>query len=71
MEGLLKPKEYMQGFRCIIWFPMKIMTWNVRGLRRPEKMRKIKSILKEGRADVVLLQETKRSRMEEEFIKLM
>ncbi|XP_028116127.1 uncharacterized protein LOC114313894 [Camellia sinensis] len=45
------------------------MTWNVRGLTRPGKRRKIKVMIKDEGIDVVLLQETKKSSMEEEFIK--
>ncbi|GMP74929.1 hypothetical protein CsSME_00032179 [Camellia sinensis var. sinensis] len=38
---------------------MKIQSWNVRGLGRPEKMRKIKRSLAERKVDIVLIQETK------------
>ena len=48
---------------------MKILSWNVRGLGRPEKRSKVRSILKERGVDVVLLQETKTSNLEVSFIK--
>ncbi|XP_028105225.1 uncharacterized protein LOC114304243 [Camellia sinensis] len=40
---------------------MKILSWNVRGLRRPEKRRKIRKLLYDRAVDLVLLQETKQS----------
>lgn len=42
-----------------ISFLMKMLSWNVRGLRRVEKRRRIKSLIKEKEVDMVLLQETK------------
>lgn len=48
---------------------MKIQSWNVRGIGRPEKMRKVKKILAERRVDIVLLQETKKSEVNSELVK--
>ncbi|XP_028054758.1 uncharacterized protein LOC114258955 [Camellia sinensis] len=48
---------------------MIILSWNVRGLRRPEKRRKIKNLVRERKIDVLLLQETKRSKVDDKFLK--
>lgn len=48
---------------------MKIMTGNVRGLGRLEKRSRVRQIIKEMRVDVLLLQETKQSRIDELFAK--
>lgn len=48
---------------------MKIMSWNVRGLRRPEKMSKIKALVRERKIDVLLLQEIKRDSVDVQFMK--
>ncbi|CAL5381702.1 unnamed protein product [Camellia sinensis] len=48
---------------------MKLLSWNVRGLGRPEKRRKIKQVFCERRVDMVLLQETKRSTIDEKFVR--
>ena len=48
---------------------MKIMSGNVRGLRRPEKRSKIKALVKERKIDVLLLQETKRDNVDKKFVK--
>ncbi|XP_028106829.1 uncharacterized protein LOC114305893 [Camellia sinensis] len=40
---------------------MKILSWNVRGLGRPGKRRKIRKILHDKAVDMALLQETKQS----------
>lgn len=50
---------------------MKIQSWNVRGIGRPEKMRKVKKILAERRVDIVLLQETKKSEVNSELVKII
>ena len=39
---------------------MKLLSWNVRGLGRTGKCRKIKQVLKERKIDMALLQETKK-----------
>lgn len=39
---------------------MKILSWNVRGIGRVEKRRRIKVILREKMVDKELLQETKK-----------
>ncbi|XP_028101025.1 uncharacterized protein LOC114300334 [Camellia sinensis] len=48
---------------------MKILSWNVRGLGRPEKRGKIKRLVRERGVDVLFLQETKRRIMEDHFVK--
>ncbi|XP_028058334.1 uncharacterized protein LOC114262180 [Camellia sinensis] len=49
---------------------MKIVTWNVTGLRRPKKRRSIKNfVVRERKIEVLLLQETKRSSIDDLFIK--
>ncbi|KAL7208370.1 hypothetical protein ACSBR1_030177 [Camellia fascicularis] len=48
---------------------MKILTWNVRGLKRKEKRSKIKRMLKDRGIDIVLFQETKKASMSEKEIK--
>lgn len=50
-------------------FLMKILSWNVRGLRRPEKRRKIKNLVRDKKIDVLLLQEIKRCSVDENFVK--
>lgn len=39
---------------------MKVLSWNIRGLGRPQKSRKFKEVFKERKVDTVLLQETKK-----------
>lgn len=50
-------------------FVMKILSWNVRGLGRSCKRKKIKELVRERGVDMVMLQETKRSEMSEQFVK--
>lgn len=50
-------------------FPMKLVSWNVRGLGRSEKMRQIKLLLKQKGADMVFLQETKQTSISITFVK--
>lgn len=40
---------------------MKILSWNIRGVGRPEKRRNIKKLLDDRKIDMVLFQETKKS----------
>ncbi|GMP39143.1 hypothetical protein CsSME_00010098 [Camellia sinensis var. sinensis] len=40
---------------------MKIQSWNIRGIDRPEKIRKIKKSILERKVDIILIQETKKS----------
>lgn len=58
-----------EGLVYVSSFLMKILSWNVRGLRRPEKMRKIKTLDRDRKIDVLLLQETKRCSVDENFVK--
>ena len=46
-----------------------LLSWNIRGLRRPEKRTKVKSLVRERKVDVLLLQETKRSSVDDNFVK--
>lgn len=48
---------------------MKILSWNIRGVERPEKRRKIKKLLFERRIDMALFQETKKSRISDLEVK--
>lgn len=48
---------------------MKILSWNNRGLGRPKKKRRIKAVIKERKVDMVLLQETKRTNIQDQFVK--
>lgn len=48
---------------------IKLLSWNVRGLGRPKKRRKIKQVFCARRVDMVLLQETKRSTIDEKFVR--
>ena len=38
---------------------LKILSWNVRGLKNPQKRDTVKNLLKEWKCDVVCFQETK------------
>lgn len=40
---------------------MKIQSWNMRGIGRPEKRRKIKKSISKRKVDIILIQETKKS----------
>ena len=47
----------------VIWcfvFIMSILVWNARGLCKLEKRRRLKSIIKNQKAKMVLIQETKK-----------
>ncbi|XP_028098166.1 uncharacterized protein LOC114297885 [Camellia sinensis] len=48
---------------------MKILSWNVRGLGRVEKRRRIKEVLKEKKVDMAMLQETKKSEVDDIFVR--
>lgn len=48
---------------------MKIMSWNVRRLGRLKKRSRVRQTIKERKVDVLLLQETKQSRIYEMFAK--
>ncbi|GMP77684.1 hypothetical protein CsSME_00033867 [Camellia sinensis var. sinensis] len=48
---------------------MKILSWNIRGLGRHEKKRRIKAVIKEQKVDMVLLQEIKRANISDQFVK--
>lgn len=50
---------------------MKIMSWNVRGLGRSDKRSRVKLLIKERRVDVLLLQETKKSNIDEIFVRFI
>ncbi|GMP75780.1 hypothetical protein CsSME_00032746 [Camellia sinensis var. sinensis] len=42
---------------------MKTLSWNIRGLGRPEKRRKVKEAIKDRKVDMVLLQEIKKANL--------
>lgn len=48
---------------------MKLMSWNVRGLGKSEKRRKLKEIIRVRKLDFVLLQETKKAEISELFVR--
>ena len=48
---------------------MKLISWNIRGLGRPEKKRRIKAVIKERKVDMVMLQETKRANISNQCVK--
>lgn len=48
---------------------MKIMAWNVRGLGRQERRCRVRNVIKERRVDVMLIQKTKRSSVDKQFVK--
>ncbi|GMP72029.1 hypothetical protein CsSME_00030218 [Camellia sinensis var. sinensis] len=48
---------------------MKIQSWNVRGIGKPEKRRRIKKSLIERKVDIVLLQETKKTTMDSALVR--
>lgn len=50
---------------------MKIQSWIVRGIGRPEKRRKIKKNLAERKVDIIFLQETKKSGVDYDMIRSM
>ncbi|GMP35227.1 hypothetical protein CsSME_00007763 [Camellia sinensis var. sinensis] len=50
-------------------FYMILLSWNIRGLRRPEKRSKVKSLVRVRKVDVLLIQETKRSSVDDNFVK--
>lgn len=39
--------------------PMIIVSWNIRGLDRPEKRMAVKKLVRRHRVDLLILQETK------------
>ncbi|XP_028105888.1 uncharacterized protein LOC114304937 [Camellia sinensis] len=47
---------------------MKILSWNIRGLGRPENRRRPKEVIKERKVDMVLLQETKKANSSDQFV---
>lgn len=48
---------------------MKILSWNIRGLKKLEKRRRLKSLIKEKKVDMLFLQESKQGTISKEFIK--
>ena len=49
-------------------FPMKIISWNVRGLGSRNKRRMVKDFLKTENPDVVMIQETKKEICDRRFV---
>ncbi|XP_028087035.1 uncharacterized protein LOC114287789 [Camellia sinensis] len=47
-------------FECINWFSMKLLSWNIRGMGKAEKLGRIKKLLKDRHIDVIF-QETKKA----------
>ncbi|KAL7254795.1 hypothetical protein ACSBR1_009026 [Camellia fascicularis] len=48
---------------------MKLMSWNVRGLGKSERRRKLKEIIRVRKLDFVLLQETKKVKISKLFVR--
>ncbi|RVW94236.1 LINE-1 retrotransposable element ORF2 protein [Vitis vinifera] len=69
--------EAPQGIEtCWFWlgrlgslcFPMKIISWNVRGLGSRNKRRMVKDFLRSENPDVVMIQETKKENCDRRFV---
>ena len=52
-----------------IYISMKILSWNVRGLGRDDRRRRVKEFLRQKNVDMVLLQETKKSNIDDNVIR--
>ncbi|XP_028097432.1 uncharacterized protein LOC114297236 [Camellia sinensis] len=48
---------------------MKLLSWNIRGFGRPEKRRRIRSLLKERKIDFAFFQETKKEGMSDDLVR--
>ncbi|RVW90394.1 hypothetical protein CK203_045761 [Vitis vinifera] len=68
--------EAPQGIETWFWlgrlgslcFPMKIISWNVRGLGSRNKRRMVKDFLRSENPDVVMIQETKKENCDRRFV---
>ena len=49
-------------------FPMKIISWNVRGLGSRNKRRMVKDFLRSENPDIVMIQETKKENCDRRFV---
>lgn len=47
------------GGQVLACCPMIIVSWNIRGLGRPEKRMAVKKLVRRHRVDLLILQETK------------
>ncbi|XP_028121762.1 uncharacterized protein LOC114318984 [Camellia sinensis] len=66
--GLGRPNwSRLGGCSGVNLVTMKIMSWNVRGLGRSDKRSRVKLLINKREVDVLLLQETKRSNIDEAF----
>ncbi|RVW14425.1 LINE-1 retrotransposable element ORF2 protein [Vitis vinifera] len=52
----------------VLCFPMKIISWNVRGLGSRNKRRMVKDFLRSENPDVVMIQETKKENCDRRFV---
>ena len=43
----------------LVFFCMKIVTWNVRGLDRPEKKKAVRRLFSQRKCDMIFIQESK------------
>lgn len=59
---------HLEARECSL-FSMKLLFWNIRGLGRPSKRRKIRTLLKERNIDMVFLQKTKKSELTLEVVR--
>ncbi|XP_028107655.1 uncharacterized protein LOC114306583 [Camellia sinensis] len=57
--------SYVGGLQWLIYVVMKMLSWNIRGVEKPEKKRQIKKLLFDRKINMVLLQETKLSSISE------
>ena len=51
----------MGNFSVLFCLLMKLLSWNIRGLGKPDKNGRIKSLIKDKHVDIVFLQEIKKA----------
>ena len=54
--------EHRDWFYSLDWKEMKILTWNINGIRAARRDKSLKEVLDSLEADVICLQETKVTR---------
>ncbi|RVW64166.1 Transposon TX1 uncharacterized 149 kDa protein [Vitis vinifera] len=68
IDGLSPRKMAKVREARVFVFPMKIISWNVRGLGSRNKRRMIKDFLRSENPDVVMIQETKKENCDRRFV---
>lgn len=53
----------------MLCFLTKLLSWNVRGFGKPEKMRKIRGLLQERKIDFLFFKETKKDGMSRDMVR--